>query len=51
MAATVFLTDATTPYSGTRGNAPDHLSTAIHNGCAYAEQMGLGTRAYELVRV
>lgn len=31
-----FLTDANTLYAGTRGNAVDHLQTAIHNGFAYA---------------
>jgi uncharacterized Fe-S center protein len=31
-----FLTDANTLYAGTRGDAPHHLETAIHNGFAYA---------------
>jgi uncharacterized protein len=31
-----FLTDANTLYSGTRSNAPHHLTTAIQNGFAYA---------------
>jgi uncharacterized Fe-S center protein len=31
-----FLTDANTLYAGTRSNAPRHLTTAIHNGFAYA---------------
>jgi uncharacterized Fe-S center protein len=31
-----FLTDANTLYSGTRGNALHHLTTAIHNGFAYS---------------
>jgi len=31
-----FLTDANTLYSGTRSDAPHHLTTAIHNGFAYA---------------
>lgn len=34
--ATPFLTDANTLYAGTRGNAPNHLTTAIRNGFAYA---------------
>ncbi len=31
-----FLTDANTLYAGTRSDAPHHLTTAIHNGFAYA---------------
>ena len=31
-----FLTDANTLYSGTRSDAPRHLTTAIQNGFAYA---------------
>jgi uncharacterized Fe-S center protein len=31
-----FLTDANTLYSGTRSDAPRHLTTAIRNGFAYA---------------
>lgn len=31
-----FLTDANTLYSGTRGNAPYHLDTAVKNGFDYA---------------
>lgn len=31
-----FLTDANTLYAGTRGNAQNHLTTAIQNGFAYA---------------
>jgi uncharacterized protein len=31
-----FLTDANTVYSGTRSDAPHHLTTAIQNGFAYA---------------
>ncbi|MBW1849841.1 MAG: DUF362 domain-containing protein [Deltaproteobacteria bacterium] len=31
-----FLTDANTLYSGTRSDAPSHLTTAIQNGFAYA---------------
>ena len=31
-----FLTDASTLYVGTRGNAVDHLTTAILNGFAYS---------------
>ncbi|HOI94276.1 MAG TPA: DUF362 domain-containing protein [Syntrophobacter fumaroxidans] len=31
-----FLTDANTLYVGTRGNAVDHLTTAVLNGFAYA---------------
>jgi uncharacterized Fe-S center protein len=31
-----FLTDANTLYAGTRSDAPNHLSTAIQNGFAYA---------------
>lgn len=31
-----FLTDANTLYAGTRGNAQNHLVTAIQNGFAYA---------------
>ncbi len=31
-----FLTDANTLYAGTRSNAPQHLSTAIHNGFAFS---------------
>jgi len=34
--ASPFLTDTNTLYSGTRGNAPDHLRTAIENGFDYA---------------
>lgn len=34
--ANPFLTDANTLYAGTRGNAPQHLVTAIQNGFAYA---------------
>jgi hypothetical protein len=31
-----FLTDANTLYAGTRGNAADHLTTAVRNGFSYA---------------
>lgn len=31
-----FLTDASTLYVGTRGNAVDHLQTAVQNGFAYS---------------
>jgi len=31
-----FLTDANTLYAGSRGNAADHLNTAIENGFAYS---------------
>ncbi|MCP4746907.1 MAG: DUF362 domain-containing protein [Desulfobacteraceae bacterium] len=31
-----FITDANTLYAGTRANAPEHLTTAIQNGFAYA---------------
>jgi uncharacterized Fe-S center protein len=31
-----FLTDANTLYAGTRSDAAHHLSTAVHNGFAYA---------------
>lgn len=31
-----FLTDANTLYAGTRSDAPSHLTTAVHNGFAYA---------------
>ncbi|AOY56855.1 DUF362 domain-containing protein [Desulfococcus multivorans] len=31
-----FLTDANTLYAGTRGNAADHLNTAVRNGFSYA---------------
>lgn len=31
-----FLTDASTLYVGTRGNAVDHLTTAVMNGFAYS---------------
>ena len=31
-----FLTDANTLYAGTRSDAPNHLTTAIQNGFAYA---------------
>jgi len=34
--AVPFLTDANTLYAGTRGNAVDHIETAIKNGFAYA---------------
>ena len=31
-----FLTDANTLYAGTRGDAPNHLATAVHNGFAHS---------------
>jgi uncharacterized Fe-S center protein len=31
-----FITDANTLYAGTRSDAPHHLTTAVHNGFAYA---------------
>lgn len=31
-----FLTDANTLYSGTRSDAPEHLTTAVQNGFAYS---------------
>lgn len=34
--ASAFLTDTNTLYSGTRGNSPEHLRTAIENGFDYA---------------
>lgn len=34
--ANPFLTDANTLYAGTRGNAPQHLSSAICNGFAFS---------------
>lgn len=34
--ASPFLTDTNTLYAGTRGNAPDHLRTALENGFDYA---------------
>ena len=33
---TPFLTDANTLYAGTRGDAPNHLNTAIENGFAHS---------------
>lgn len=34
--ASPFLTDTNTLYTGTRGNSPEHLKTAIENGFDYA---------------
>jgi uncharacterized Fe-S center protein len=44
-----FLTDTNTLYVGTRSEAVSHLTTAFENG--FTEEIGLGTRKYELIKI
>ena len=54
-----FLTDCNTLYVGSRKNALDHMDTAYLNhpdaeweaGLIHAEEIGLGSRQYELVKI